>query len=166
MRISLIPAIALGALAFLALPAFAQGAEETPVVPATPETAVALWQDEPTRIFNASEINLEDFHWVARAVVVFGDSPNDPNFVRQMELLALRPDDLAERDVVLITDTDPEAETAIRLELRPRGFMLAIVSKEGQVTLRKPLPWDIRELSRSIDKMPLRQQEINAARGF
>ena len=115
---------------------------------------------------DATEIDLADFHWIARPVVVFGESPFDPNFQRQMEYIAARPEELAERDVVLVVDTDPAAETDVRLRLRPRGFMLAILSKDGQVTLRKPLPWSVRELTRSIDKMPLRQQEIDAARGF
>jgi len=34
------------------------------------------------------------------------------------------------------------------------------VGKDGRVALRKPAPWSVRELSRSIDKMPLRQQEM------
>ena len=41
--------------------------------------------------------------------------------------------------------------------------MLTVIGKDGGVKLRKPFPWDVRELSRSIDKMPLRQQEIRDA---
>ena len=70
------------------------------------------------------------------------------------------------RDVVVFVDTDPKARSALRKKLRPRGFMLAIIGKDGQIKLRKPLPWDVRELTRSIDKMPLRRQEIDEARGF
>ena len=47
-----------------------------------------------------------------------------------------------------------------RRKFRPRGFMLTLIGKDGEVELRKPFPWDVREISRSIDKMPLRQQEI------
>ena len=71
---------------------------------------------------------------------------------------------LAERDVVVIADTDPAAESELRRELRPRGFMMALVGKDGGVKLRKPFPWDVRELTRTIDKMPLRQQEVRALR--
>ncbi len=92
--------------------------------------------------------------------MIFADSPADPLFAEQMQLLLSRIDDLRLRDVVLIVDTDPSARTAIRQELRPRGFGLVLVSKEGDVELRKPAPWNVRELTRSIDKMPLRQQEI------
>ncbi|MEM9709036.1 MAG: DUF4174 domain-containing protein [Pseudomonadota bacterium] len=38
--------------------------------------------------------------------------------------------------------------------------MLTLIGKDGTVKLRKPRAWDVRELSRSIDKMPLRQDEI------
>ena len=95
---------------------------------------------------------------------MFGEAPDDPQFLSQMDLLTDRPDDLALRDVIIITDTDPDNPSALRTELRPRGFMLALLSKDGRVALRKPAPWSVRELSRSIDKMPLRQQEISDRR--
>ena len=31
---------------------------------------------------------------------------------------------------------------------------------DGTILLRKPAPWDVREISRSIDKLPLRKQEV------
>jgi len=48
----------------------------------------------------------------------------------------------------------------LRTKLRPRGFMLVLIGKDGGVKLRKPLPWDVRELSRTIDTMPMRQREM------
>lgn len=106
------------------------------------------------------ELSLDEYLWTARPVVVFADTPADPAFRLQMELLLERPEALIERDVVVIVDTDPAARSAVRLKLRPRGFMLVIIGKDGQVELRKPAPWDVREITRTIDKMPLRQQEI------
>ena len=97
-------------------------------------------------------------------MVVFADTPNDPAFQEQISLLQSRLDALETRDVVIITDTDPDARSEIRLKLRPRGFMLALIGKDGQVKLRKPFPWDVRELTRVIDKMPMRQREIRDAR--
>jgi len=35
-----------------------------------------------------------------------------------------------------------------------------LIGKDGKVKLRKPRPWTVRELSRVIDKMPMRQQEL------
>ena len=104
--------------------------------------------------------SIGDLKWVKRVVAVFADSPNDPNFRRQMDALAADPEALAFRDVVVLTDTDPEAKSDLRQTFRPRGFMMVLVGKDGQIKLRKPLPWDVREISRAIDKTPLRQQEL------
>ena len=115
-------------------------------------------------LLDAKEVALSDFLWTARPVVVFADTPNDPRFAEQIDLLTRRWDDLLDRDVVVIVDTDRSEPSEIRLKLRPRGFMLALIGKDGQVKLRKPNPWDVRELTRVIDKMPLRQQEIRDRR--
>ncbi len=112
----------------------------------------------------AAGMQLADFKWEFRVVVVFADSPFDPAYTEQMELLATRPDSLIDRDVVVITDTDPEAKSPIRMALRPRGFSMVIVDKQGKVALRKPAPWSIREISASIDKMPMRLQELREQR--
>ena len=117
------------------------------------------------RIADAQDVELADFLWVNRPVVVFANTDADPRFNEQLELLLERPEELLERDVVIITDTDPNAKSPVRIKLRPRGFQLALIGKDGGVKLRKPFPWDVRELTRVIDKMPLRQQEIRESAG-
>ena len=111
-------------------------------------------------ILKGAEINLDDFLWVNRPIVVLADSPDDPRFLEQLRLLEERLADLKERDVVVITDTDPSQQTDLRQALRPRGFMLVLIGKDGGIKLRKPSPWSVREISRVIDKMPMRRQEI------
>lgn len=108
----------------------------------------------------AGDAALGDFHWISRPLVVLADNAADPRYVQQMQLIRQRLEALAERDVVVITDTDPAARSPIRMALRPRGFMLTLVAKDGTILFRKPTPWDVREISRSIDKQPLRQQEV------
>ncbi len=115
-------------------------------------------------VFIEEPAELADFLWVKRPVVVFADTPDDPRFALQMDMLRDRPGALAERDVVVLTDTDPAAGGPLRKSLRPRGFSVVLVAKDGRVELRKPAPWDVRELTRVIDKLPLRQQEIRDAR--
>ena len=112
----------------------------------------------------AEEAELASFLWKNRLIVVFADSNADPRFVEQVELLAERSSELAERDVIIVLDTNPAAKSALREKFRPRGFMLMLIGKDGQVYLRKPLPWNVREISRSIDKLPQRQQEVRDRR--
>lgn len=102
----------------------------------------------------ASEVVLADLLYRKRPVVVFADSPADPNFIRQMEILSRDPHGLDEQDVVVITDTDPANPSELRRKLRPRGFALVIMDKDGKTTLRKPLPWSVREIRNAIDKFP------------
>ncbi|MEL7127746.1 MAG: DUF4174 domain-containing protein [Pseudomonadota bacterium] len=128
------------------------------------QTATAEAVD-PFAFVGSDVSDLQQFVWEKRPIVVFADSPNDPNFGLQMEYLQERVADLAERDVIVLTDTDPGAAGPLREALRPRGFMLVLIGKDGGVKLRKPFPWDVRELSRTIDKMPVRQREIRDRRG-
>ncbi|PVA11906.1 hypothetical protein DC366_02975 [Pelagivirga sediminicola] len=118
----------------------------------------------PSIFIDGTDVELKQFLWKNRPLIVFADSPDDPRFVQQMELLTKRADELAQRDVVVLTDTDPDARGPLRQRLHPRGFMLVLMVKDGTIYLRKPLPWDVREISRTIDKLPMRQQEIRERR--
>lgn len=116
-------------------------------------------------ILDDDAASLNDFIWLKRPIVVFADSPNDPRFIQQMGFLIDRLDDLRVRDVVVLTDTEQDSGSPLREKLHPRGFALVLIGKDGQVFLRKPAPWDVREITRAIDKLPLRKQEIRDRRG-
>jgi hypothetical protein len=115
---------------------------------------------EPSLVRAASEVDLSDFLWINRPLAVFADTERDPRFIQQMALIETLAHELVERNVVVLVDTDPANPSALRKKLRPRGFMLVLIGKDGNPYLRKPFPWDVREISASIDKMPMRQQEL------
>lgn len=144
----------LATLAFLlaAVP-FAGVAEDVPV-------QTVIIDDTP-----ADPVDLKEFLWTKRPIVVFADTPADPRFEEQMRLLQADPDALTRRDIVVLTDTDPAANGPLRLALRPRGFGVVLIDKDGEVKLRKPLPSTTREITRSIDKWPSRLQEIRDGLG-
>lgn len=134
------------------------------VLPDRPAPVPDTVQPQPAapelRIVEARTVNRGEFLWNARPVVVFADTPDDPSFRQQLRALQARPAELIERDVIVVVDTDPAGNSAWRQTLHPRGFSLVIIDKDGQVKARKPLPWDAREITRAIDKFPLRRQEI------
>lgn len=119
----------------------------------------AAW-GQPLQPLPPSAVQLADLLYKSRVVVVFAPAPEDPNFIRQMELLAEDDGDLAARDVVLVVDTDPSAKSEWRLHLRPSSFGLVILDKDGKTALRKPRPWSLREITRAIDKFPSRRDEL------
>lgn len=127
---------------------------------ATAGETLAAWQANPSRIFSTSDVDLSDMVWVARPLVIFTNSPLDPTFKEQMALLQEGLDMILERDVMIVVDTNPKLKTALRKNLRPKGFVWVLIGKDGSVKLRKPFAWNMREISRVIDKMPMRQQEI------
>ena len=108
--------------------------------------------------------NIKGFEWAQRPIVIFANSDKDPNFISQMEFLSQDIKALKERDIVVLIDTNPSIPSALRKKLRPHGFAFILIGKDGQVKLRKPSPWNIREIARVIDKMPIRQQEITRKR--
>ncbi|MFN3578385.1 MAG: DUF4174 domain-containing protein, partial [Tabrizicola sp.] len=107
------------ALLALAIPAhfLSARADEAPAAADPPEAAPPAFGPVP-----ASQVVEAELLFLRRPVIVFADSPNDPAFVRQMELLTRHYPQFEARDVILITDTDPANPSALRRKLRPRGF--------------------------------------------
>lgn len=165
-----------GILTFLALPVLggtSLAAQEAAAAETAPDPVtevvnepVAEAADAPALpIVDSADVTLDDFLWVKRPIVVFADAAADPRFVEQMRFLEADIEELLLRDVVVMTDTDRKSGSTLRKKLRPRGFMLALIDKDGEVKLRKPAPWTVREITRSIDKWPTRQQEIREQLG-
>ncbi|NKX43473.1 DUF4174 domain-containing protein [Roseicyclus persicicus] len=154
--------LALTAALLLAMPALAQTAADAVAVAAADAPETGIEAVDPMEPRNAADVTLEEFIWIARPVIVFADTPADPRFIEQMEMLAARPEPLIERDVVIIVDTDPAARTAIRQALRPRGFALVVMQKDGNVGFRRPSPRDVREITRGIDNFQFRQEELRS----
>lgn len=163
------PRLTLGIAAYLALaplgtPFGMAAAQEA--VPPEPAAVQSEAEDPVFAPVPGAEADLASFVWQKRPVVVFADSPFDPAFREQMRQIEAHWSELARRDVVVITDTTPDPASDLRRQLRPRGFSLVIIAKDGTVNLRKPAPWDAREIVRSIDKMPIRREEVRQERGL
>jgi hypothetical protein len=131
-------------------------------LPATAQESIAVVATEVEA--PADDRSLEELKWVARPLVVFADTPDDPRFIQQMRMLAADPDPLTERNVVIRSDADPAANGPLRTQLRPRGFGLVLIDVDGRVAQRRPVPTSVREIVNMIDRMPSRREEIGSHR--
>ncbi len=110
------------------------------------------------------EPDLAALLWVARPLVVFADTPNDPRYTQQLAILEAGRAELEDRRVTVLIDTDPAANGPLRRELRPRGFGLVLIDTDGTVVQRRPSPTSVRELTGMIDRLPSRREETGSRR--
>jgi len=114
-------------------------------------------------IANAAEDSLEityvepnteilDLIWEKRPVLVFSNSHLDPNLKQQIKMFASDPNALLSRDVRVFVDNTPEPNSKLSKRFRPKGFLIILIGKDGQIKLRKNTPWSAREITRVIDK--------------
>ena len=96
--------------------------------------------------------DIKDLIWEKRPVLVFSNSHLDPNLKQQIKMFASDPDALSSRDVKVFVDDKPEPNSNLRKRFRPKGFLIILIGKDGQIKLRKNSPWSARELTRIIDK--------------
>ncbi len=129
--------------------------------PPDPDAEQAVPDSERTLQFlDAREIDVREYIWKRRLIVVMADTPEDPLFNQQIEAIRARAEEFAERDVAVVYDAHPEDRSDLRQVMRPNGFSVAIIDKDGEVKARRPAVRSGRELMGIIDKFPLRRQEM------
>ena len=119
---------------------------------------------------------LDPYRWQNRVLLVFAPSDNDGRLSATRKLAREHSRGFEDRHlitVVALTEGEaPEGQPLGRIQtdslreqygIGPSDFAVFLIGKDGGVKLRNPFPWDVRALSRQIDKMPLRQQEIRSS---
>jgi NADH dehydrogenase [ubiquinone] 1 alpha subcomplex assembly factor 1 len=118
--------------------------------------------------------SLGDYQWENRLLVVSSPAPDEPKFARQLQQVAATGREFGERDLVLIslaTDgtslagkrkLDPTQVEEIRatLGIDAGAFAVLLVGKDGTVKLSKNSIVPMDDIYALIDKMPMRQREI------
>ena len=103
-------------------------------------------------IYVETDTDIKDLIWEKRPVLVFSNSHLDPNLKQQIKMFGSDPNALSSRDVRVFVDDKPESNSKLRKRFRPKGFLIILIGKDGQIKLRKNSPWSARELTRIIDK--------------
>ncbi|MBO6813502.1 MAG: DUF4174 domain-containing protein [Rhizobiaceae bacterium] len=95
-----------------------------------------------------------------RPLIVFTSRDTHRKYSKQIKILEGARPALEERDVAVLVDTEKTPASTLRLEFLPGEFMVVLVGKDGEVKLKSTEPVSIDELVETIDRMPMRQQEM------
>ncbi|MEM9591611.1 MAG: DUF4174 domain-containing protein [Pseudomonadota bacterium] len=115
---------------------------------------------EPFKSEPVQQSTLDRYQWDKRPVLVFAPSERDRNHAEQIEILKAGLPGLAERDIVVLSDTNPQKSKPFRDTLRIEGFEVVLIGKDGGVKLRSNTPVSLEQLFQRIDGMPMRQREM------
>lgn len=100
---------------------------------------------------------LNQYKWQKRPLVIFAPFKNDADYLQQMAMLEKNKVQLAERDIVVLSDTAPKDHGKLRAQLNPKGFEVVLVGKDGGMKLRDQKPISAEVLFSTIDQMPMRR---------
>ncbi len=122
------------------------------------------------------EFNLSDRRWQHRIVLIFAPSELEPAYQQQMQQWKAHSEGIRERDLELVevlevgesrVDGQPISRlSAVSLRqqfgVTPEEFAVVLVGKDGTEKQREQAPVDPTVLFRTIDAMPMRQQEMRS----
>ena len=117
--------------------------------------------------------SLAGYRWRKRIVMAFAPARDDPRLAGQRGELQALTQGADERDVVLIEVRGDEVRPASagsaqalrdRFGVGSRGFTALLLGKDGGVKLRSDEPITAARLASTIDAMPMRQDEMRAAK--
>ncbi len=119
---------------------------------------------------------LDAYRGAARLLVISAPASDDRRLAEQAALLAAGAPGLRERDLVIIrvigdqaqaTDGRPLRAAAVRAAtgLAANRFGVALVGKDGGEKFKRTEPVSTDALFKTIDAMPMRQDEMKRARG-
>lgn len=137
------------------------------------ETAnVAANPDRSQRI----EFKLSDYQWQNRILLVFAPSTDSSQYRQQMQVWQADEAGTGNRDLKLVqilgtgeSQVDGRSLNSASVEklrqqfgITPEEFAVILVGKDGTEKQRSQTPLDLAGLFRTIDAMPMRQQEMRS----
>lgn len=108
----------------------------------------------------ADTATLDAYKWQNRPVLLFAPGKDDSAYAEQMHIFETARAGLAEREVVVLSDTAPDDGGALREAYGIDGFTMILVGKDGTMKLRDHAPIPAAELFARIDSMPMRRREM------
>ena len=109
---------------------------------------------------------IQGSHWQKRVLLVTAPRSDNPGFQQQKQLLAPAAAEVQARDLLVIDVLGEQLTPADRqylqqnLKLKLTGFEVVLIGKDGGVKQRSTRPLAPANLFGTIDKMPMRRQEM------
>ncbi|UOR05659.1 DUF4174 domain-containing protein [Hymenobacter aerilatus] len=106
--------------------------------------------------------------WKKRVLLLHAPTAADATLKRQRALLAAQLEGLSQRDMLVLNVIEDQLSTAdshyVRQELKlpADSFTVVLIGKDGGVKQRSATPLPPNELFGTIDKMPMRRQEMRS----
>jgi len=118
--------------------------------------------------------DLASYHWKNRVIIISAPSTATENYKIQRGELDNRTEGVLDRDLLVLDLFDNEQsrvgdlfltdDDVSKLKklfgLKPDQFQVILIGKDGTIKLRSDKPVPTSELSRLIDTMPIRKEEI------
>ncbi|MBD2259385.1 DUF4174 domain-containing protein [Pseudanabaena sp. FACHB-2040] len=122
------------------------------------------------------QFELSDYQWQHRLVLVFAPSNDSPDYQQQMQTWQADTTGISDRNLKLVevlgtgesrVDSEPISPASVAGLRQQFGvpvdqFSVILVGKDGTEKQRSQSPVDLALLFRTIDAMPMRQQEMRS----
>lgn len=123
-------------------------------------------------------INLKDYRWKHRLILLFAASKQTSNYKEQLKLIESQTGGLQERDLLVFSffaDNSGELnntpllkkdveEIREKYSVKASEQLLILIGKDGGEKLRNSLPTKMNEIYGLIDRMPMRRQEMRESK--
>ncbi|PVY44075.1 DUF4174 domain-containing protein [Pontibacter virosus] len=112
------------------------------------------------------EMNLEDYKWENRLLLLFAPSADDPQLIRQKEIVSNSQQGITERQLVVLELAPGSNAARMRKDLLKKfkveagSYTLLLLGKDGLEKYRTQKAVPIEEVFKIIDQMPMRRQEM------
>ncbi len=93
-------------------------------------------------------------------ILVFAEQTSDEHYQQQLQILGRRAEDFRARNVLIYVDPDPSIGSSLRETMKPEGFLVALLAKDGRSIVKESEPVSAEFLLSIVDRLPEIQREF------
>lgn len=120
------------------------------------------------------EVELSDYQWENRILLIFSESENDESYQKQFKAISQRYPGIKDRDLIVISvfdgngsnldgnEINDSSEDKLKKNYKDQNYpyTFILIGKDGGVKLKSNEFVSMDQLFQRIDRMPMRQREM------